>query len=109
MPNFNKIILLGSLVAKPELRYSPGGNAFCNLRLAVRDTHRTVDGGVRDWEDVFDVVCYGKQAETIANYLDAGSPLLVEGRLSRGEEDRDARVIMRSFEFVPARGMEVSA
>lgn len=105
MPNFNKVILLGSLVEKPELRRSPGGNAFCTFGLIVRDVHKTVEGELREWEDAFEVICYGRQAETISAHLDVGSKLLVEGRLARdGDEGADARVIMRSFEFVGNSG-----
>ncbi len=87
MASLNKVFLIGNLVRPPELRYTPSGTAVTDLRLAVNRNY-TTQGGEKREETVFlTVVVWGKQAETCGEYLDKGSPILVEGRLQTREWD----------------------
>jgi single-strand DNA-binding protein len=85
MASLNKVFLIGNLVRAPELRYTPSGTAVSDLRLAVNRTYTTQSGERRDETCFLTVVVWGKQAETSAQYLDKGSPVLVEGRLQTRE------------------------
>ncbi|NLJ86206.1 MAG: single-stranded DNA-binding protein [Firmicutes bacterium] len=75
----NRVILIGRLVAEPELRYTQSGTAVTNFRLAV-DRPFTNQSGERE-TDFIPIVVWDKQAETCANYLAKGRLVAVDGRM----------------------------
>ncbi len=79
MASYNKVTLMGNLTQDPELRYLPSGTAMCKLKVAV-NRDRPNQQGERE-TDFFNVVVWARQAETSAEYLSKGRPVLVEGRL----------------------------
>src|SRR5436190_22170551 len=81
MASLNKVFLIGNLTRPPELRYTPNGAAVADLRLAVNRNYTTQGGEKREEVSFLTVVVWGKQAEACGEYLDKGSPILVEGRL----------------------------
>ena len=88
MANYNKVILMGNLTRDPELRYTPGGTAVVNLRLAVNRRFRDRSGEQKDEVCFVTAVVWDKQAELCNQYLQKGRPVFVEGRLqSRSFED----------------------
>jgi single-strand DNA-binding protein len=97
MASLNKVFLIGNLTRPPELRYTPSGTAVADVRLAV-NRHYTTQGGEKREETCFlTVVVWGKQAESCGEYLDKGSPILVEGRLQTREwegKDGQKRTVM---------------
>jgi single-strand DNA-binding protein len=92
MASMNRVFLIGNLTRAPELRYTPSGTAVSDLRLAVNRSYTTQGGDKREETCFLTVVVWGKQAETGAQYLDKGSPVLVEGRLqTRDWETKDGQ------------------
>ena len=92
MASLNKVFLIGNLTRVPELRYTPSGTAVADLRLAVNNTYTTQTGEKREDTCFLTVVVWGKQAESCREYLDKGSPILVEGRLqTRDWETKDGQ------------------
>src|SRR5262244_1981111 len=92
MASLNKVFLMGNLTRTPELRYTPSGTAVADLRLAVNRNYTTQSGEKRDEVCFLTVVVWGKQAETCSEYLDKGSPVMVEGRLqTRDWETKDGQ------------------
>jgi single-strand DNA-binding protein len=92
MASLNKVFLIGNLVRPPELRYTPTGTAVVDMRLAVNRNYTTQGGEKREDTCFLTVVVWGKQAETCGEYLDKGSPVLVEGRLqTRDWETKDGQ------------------
>jgi len=88
MAGYNKVLLMGNLTKDPELRYTPGGIAVANLRMAINRKYRTKDQELKEEVCFITAVVWNKQAETCNQYLHKGSGLLVEGRLqSRSWED----------------------
>ena len=86
----NKVILIGNLGADPELRYTSGGSAVADLRLATSRKWTAKDGTSKEETEWHRVVVWGKQAETCKEYLSKGRQIYVEGRLqTRQWEDRD--------------------
>jgi len=78
----NKAILIGNLGQAPEVRYTPGGSAVCNLSLATTGTWRRRDTGERQQETEWHrLVFFGSLAEIVGKYLHKGSQIYVEGRL----------------------------
>lgn len=111
MASFNKVILIGNLTRDIELKYLPKGTAVCNLSLAVNRRWKNEVG--EEKEDVYFAECkaFGKQAETIAQYVKKGHPLMVEGRLTReewddkktGEKRSTTRIMIETFQFLKGR------
>jgi single-strand DNA-binding protein len=86
----NKVILVGNLGQDPELNYTDGGTAVCNMRLATSDVYRDRDGELVETTEWHDVVAWSKLAEICDEYLQKGSQVYFEGQLqTRSWEDRD--------------------
>lgn len=92
MANFNRVFLMGNLTRDPELRYTPGGAAVVNLRIAVNRRYKTQTGEVKEEVVFITVVAWGKQAETCSQFLSKGRPVFVEGRIQmRSWEAQDGQ------------------
>ncbi|MGH9160248.1 MAG: single-stranded DNA-binding protein [Vicinamibacteraceae bacterium] len=93
MGSVNKVILVGNLGRDAELRFTPAGVAVSNFSLATTD--RRKDSKTGDWQDQTEwhrVVLFGKQAESLQDYLKKGKQIYVEGRLqTRSWDDRDGQ------------------
>jgi single-strand DNA-binding protein len=81
---FHKVILVGNLGRDPEMRYTPGGQAVCTLSVATNRTW-TRDGEQQKETTWFRVTVWGKQAESVNQFLKKGRQVLVEGRLNPDE------------------------
>jgi single-strand DNA-binding protein len=108
MASFNKVILMGNLTRDPELRYTPKGTAVAKLGLAVNRSWRNAEGQQQDETTFVDVDAFGKQAETLGQYMQKGRPILIEGRLkldqwedkNTGQNRSKLGVILEKFSFV---------
>lgn len=84
----NRCVLIGRLVADPELRYTQTGIAVTNFRIAV-DRPFSNQQGERQ-TDFIDIVCWRKLAEIAANNLGKGRLVAVDGRLQINQwQDQD--------------------
>ena len=91
----NRVELIGRLTAKPELRYTNSNKAVSRFGIAVN----RIGEGV----DFINALAWEKQAENIANYLDKGSLVGVEGSIQTGTyEDKDGNK-RTSFEVIAHR------
>jgi len=78
----NKAILIGNLGQEPEVRYTPGGAAVCNISLATTGSWKKRETGERQEETEWHrLVFFGRLAEIVGEYLHKGSQLYAEGRL----------------------------
>ena len=93
MASVNKVILVGNLGKDPETRYTPSGDAICNITLATTDTWRDkTSGEKREATEWHRVVFFGKLAEIAGQYLRKGSQVYVEGSLrTRKWQDKDGQ------------------
>lgn len=80
--SYHTIILVGNLGKDPEMRYTPSGQAVTNLSVAVDDSYTSSNGERVKRTIWFRVSTWGKQAETVNQYLKKGRKVLVEGRLT---------------------------
>ena len=104
----NKVVLVGRLTAKPELRYTASNTAYTRFSVAVNRNFTNADGK-RD-ADFINVVAWRKQAETISKFFDKGNLIALEGRLQTGSyDDKDGNkrytvdVALDNFEFVESK------
>lgn len=90
MANLNKVFIIGNLTKDPELRYTPGGMAVVNLRVATNRRFKDKNGEQKEEVCFITAVVWDKQAEACNQYLRKGNPVFIEGRLqSRSWDAQD--------------------
>lgn len=112
MANFNKVILAGNLTRDPELRYTPKGLAIAKIGMAINRNWTSESGEKKEEVTFVDVDAFGRQAETLAQYMKKGSPILIEGRLKldqwddkqSGQKRSKLGVIVEGFQFLGSGG-----
>ena len=87
----NKVILVGNLGQKPEMRYTATQTAVANLSIATTESWKDKESGEnRDKTEWHRVVFFGNLAEIAEKYLDKGSSIYVEGKIqTRKWQDKD--------------------
>lgn len=85
MASVNKVILVGNLGRDAEVRYTAGGTAVANFSLATTDRWTDPSGEKRDRTEWHRIVLWGKQAESVSQYLRKGRQVYVEGSLQTRE------------------------
>jgi len=112
MANVNKVILIGNVTRKPEIKYTPKGTGVTELGLAVNRFIPASEGGEKREETTFiDVTLWGRQAEIACEYLDKGRPVYVEGRLQldswddkeTGKKRSKLRVVGENIQLLSGR------
>jgi single-strand DNA-binding protein len=92
MASVNKVILVGNLGRDPETRYTTGGEAVTNIRLATTDTWKDKAGEKQERTEWHSIVFFGRQAEIAGEYLKKGRQIYVEGRLqTRKWQDKEGQ------------------
>ena len=110
----NKVILIGNLGAKPELKYLPSGQAVCEMRLATNEVFNDKQNQRQERTEWHRVVVWGKTAENCAQYLDKGRQIYIEGRLqtrswddkNTGEKKYMTEVVANQVTFLGGGGGE---
>lgn len=108
----NKAILIGNLGADPEMRYTQGGTAVANLRIATNEQWRDKDSGEKqertEWHRV---VLFGKLGEIAGEYLKKGSQVYLEGRIQtrkwQGQDGQDhytTEIVANQMQMLGGRG-----
>ncbi len=77
----NKAIIIGNLTRDPEIKSLPSGIKVTSFSLATNRVWKDKDGQKQESTDYHNIVVFGRQAETVAQYLKKGSSALVEGRM----------------------------
>ena len=92
MASENKVILVGNLGRDPETRYTTGGDAVTNIRVATTDTWKDKNGEKQEKTEWHTVVFFGRQAEIAGEYLKKGRQVYIEGRLqTRKWQDKEGQ------------------
>ncbi len=79
MASFNLVVLIGNLVADPELKTTSSGISVTSFRIAV--SRRYSAGEQQQQADFINIVCWRKTAEFVTKYFNKGKPILVRGTL----------------------------
>ena len=110
MTELNKVLLIGRLTKDPELRYTPGGMAVTEFRLAANHSYRTKEEK-REEVCFVDINLMGRSAEVAKEYLSKGREVFIECRLQlnswetpNGEKRSKYRVVADRFQFIGSRG-----
>ncbi len=77
----NRALIIGNLTRDPELKSLPSGIQVTSFSVATNRVWKDKNGAKQESTDYHNVVVFGRQAETAAQYLRKGSNVLVEGRM----------------------------
>ena len=83
MKSINKVFLVGRLGAAPELRTTKTGKTYARLSVATHRNWKTEEGKYENRTDWHRITVWGTQAERCADRLGKGSPIFVEGHITR--------------------------
>ncbi len=108
----NKAILIGNLTRDPELRSLPSGIKVCSFSIATNRVWKDKNGARQESADYHNIVVFGRQAETVSQYMKKGSSILVEGRMqtrswedkTSGEKKYRTEVVADRTQFGPKGG-----
>ena len=89
---FHTIIIVGNLGKDPEMKYTPSGQPVTNFSVASNRSYNDANGQPVKETIWFRVTAWGKLAENCNQHLQAGSKVLVEGRLTPDPDTGSPRV-----------------
>lgn len=105
----NRVMLIGRITTKPELRYTGSNLPYTRFSVAVNRTFNNAQGERET--DFFNIVTWRKQAENVCNFLDKGSLVAIEGRLQQSNyDDKDGNkrtsveVVADNVQFLESKG-----
>lgn len=100
----NKVLIVGNLTRDPELKTLPSGIKVANFSLATNRVWKDGAGQKQEAVDYHNIVVFGRQAETVAQYLTKGSQAMIEGRLqTRSWDDPSSGKKMYRTEVIAER------
>jgi len=108
----NKAILIGHLGQNPEVKYTPSGQAVCNISVATTESWNDKNSGEKiertEWHRV---VLFRRLAEIAGEYLRKGSQVYVEGRLQTrkwqdqgGNERYTTEIVANDMQMLGSKG-----
>src|SRR5260221_2614616 len=108
----NRAIVIGNLTRDPELRSLPSGIQVTSFSVATNRVWKDKNGARQESADYHNVVVFGRQAETVAQYMKKGSSILVEGRMqtrswddkASGEKKYRTEIVADRTQFGPKGG-----
>jgi single-strand DNA-binding protein len=90
MADLNHVVLIGRLTRDAELKYTANGMAVCKFSIAVNRRRKNGDQCV-DEANFFDIVLWGKQGESLNQYLVKGKLVGVDGELRQDRWEQDGQ------------------
>ena len=104
----NKAFIIGNVTRDPEIKALPTGGKVCSFSLATNRVWKDQAGAKKEQSDFHNIVAFGKQADTLAQYVKKGSVLLVEGRIQTrswdgadGKKNYRTEIVLDGFQFGP--------
>ena len=90
MVDINHVVLIGRLTRDAEIKFTAGGQAICKFSIAVNRRKKSGD----QWEDdanFFDIIVWGRQGESLQQYLIKGKMVAVDGELRQERWQQDGQ------------------
>ena len=106
----NKAIVYGNLTRDPELKALPSGMQVTSFSLATNRVYKDKEGNKKEQADFHNIVVFGRQAETAAQYLRQGATAMVEGRMQTrswaadGVKQYRTEIVADRVQFGPRTG-----
>jgi single-strand DNA-binding protein len=113
----NKAFLFGNLTRDPEMKSLPNGNKVTSFSLATNRVYKDAAGNKQEQTEFHNIVVFGRQAETSAQYLKKGQGVMIEGRIqtrswddkTTGEKKYRTEIVADAVQFGPKSGGSTSA
>ena len=90
MADINHVVLVGRLTRDAELKYTAGGQAVCKFSVAINRRRKQGDQWI-DEPNFFDVVVWGRQGESLNQYLVKGKQVGIDGELRQDRWEQDGQ------------------
>jgi single-strand DNA-binding protein len=107
---FNRAIVIGNLTRDPELKSLPSGIQVATIGVATNRVWKDKNGAKQESTDYHNIVVFGRQAETAAQFLRKGASVLVEGRMQTrswdspdGKKNYRTEIVADRLQFGPRR------
>ncbi len=106
----NKAMIYGNLTRDPEMKALPSGINVTSFSLATNRVYNDRDGKRQENTDYHNIVVFGRQAETVNQYLKKGSGAFVEGRIQTRSWEKDGvkqyrtEIVADRVQFGPRSG-----
>ncbi len=105
----NKVYLYGNLTRDPEMKSLPTGNKVTTFSLATNRVYKDQAGNKKEQVEFHNIVVFGRQAETSAQYLKKGQGVMIEGRIqtrswddkTTGEKKYRTEIVADAVQFGP--------
>lgn len=101
--NLNKVFVAGRLTADPVLKTTPQGQSVATFSIATNSTWMDKSGARKEDVEFHNIVVWGRQAETSAQFLTKGSVALVEGRLKTRSWQNQQGQTVKTTEIIADR------
>ena len=83
--SFNKVLILGNAAAAPEVRHLEGGSVVANFRVATSEVFTDRSGNRTERTEWHNIVCWRRLAETAEKFIQKGTQVFIEGRITTRE------------------------
>jgi len=108
----NKALIIGNITRDPELKSLPSGIKVATFSVATNRVWKDASGAKKEATDFHNIVVFGRQAETVAQYMKKGSSILIEGRIqtrswddkTSGEKKYRTEIVADRTQFGPKAG-----
>lgn len=103
-------MVYGNLTRDPEVKSLPSGMQVATFSIATNRVYRDRDGKKQEQSDFHNVVVFGRQAETVGQYLKKGNSAFVEGRMQTRSWEQDGQkkyrteIVADRVQFGPKSG-----
>ena len=113
----NKVILVGNLGQKPEIRYTKDSKPIASFSIATSESWKDkTTGDMVEKTEWHNVTFFGRIAEVAEQYLDKGSKVFVEGKLQtdkwedeNGNKRSATKIIGNNMQMLDSRGANNSS
>ena len=113
----NKVILVGNLGQKPEIRYTKDSKPIASFSIATSESWKDkTTGDMVEKTEWHKVTFFGRIAEVAEQYLDKGSKVFVEGKLQtdkwedeNGNKRSATKIIGNNMQMLDSRGSNNSS
>jgi len=110
MSDLNRVTLVGRLTRDPEVRYTSSGMPIVNLGLAVNGRQKDQAGQWTEKPNFFDVKLFGDRFERLAQHLEKGRRVGIDGRLewssweTDGQKKSKVEIVANELQFLDGKG-----
>jgi single-strand DNA-binding protein len=108
MPSLNKVVLIGNMVADPEIKTTQTGVEVCSFRIGVQRKFKEQDGTYKS--DFINIVAWRQSAAFVGKYFKKGNPICICGSIqvrdwdnAEGKKQYTTEIVADEVSFVASK------